>query len=168
PVGIVYSIHGGEPSVAMIQQLVLLFPLSYLVGRWVLPVVGVRLLTPGIRPGVHPLYGATHLRVWAVQKAMPLSPLSVLSGSPWAAPYLRLLGGRVGEACHIGTAELPLPHLVHLGDGATVGYATHLNAFEIAGGVLTVGPIEIGEQGVGGTNGARGGPCQVGRGALRP
>ena len=166
PVGIVYSIHGGEPSVAMIQQLVLLFPLSYLVGRWLLPVVGVRLLTPGIRPGVHPLYGATHLRVWAVQKAMTLSPLSVLSGSPWAAPYLRLLGGRVGEACHIGTAEIPLPHLVHLGDGATVGYATHLNAFEIAGGVLTVGPIEIGEQGVVGANAVLVGPCEVGRGAI--
>lgn len=162
PLGIVYSIHGGEPDQVMLQQLVLTFPVSYLVGRWVLPLVAVRLLTRGISPGTYPLWGATHLRVWATQKAMALSPLTVLSGSPWAAPFLRLAGSTIGEACHIGTAQIPLPHLVTLGDRATIGYACHLDAFEISDGVLTIGSITIEHDAVIGANTVLQGPCSVG------
>ena len=54
------------------------------------------LLTAGLDPGTYPLWGAVHLRVWAAQKIMMLSPLGVLSGSPWAETYLRLAGARVG------------------------------------------------------------------------
>ncbi|MFC4554915.1 Pls/PosA family non-ribosomal peptide synthetase [Georgenia faecalis] len=166
PIGIVYSVHGGEPNLAMLEQLLVLFPLSYLFGRWVVPVVGVRLLARGVTPGTYPLWGSTHLRVWATQKAMVLSPLTMLSGSPWAASYLRLAGARVGDACHIGTAEIPLPHLVDLGDGATIGYASHLNAFEIADGTLTIGAITIADDAVVGANTVLEGPCVVGTGAI--
>lgn len=162
PIGIVYSVHEGEPNVVMLQQLVVLFPLSYLVGRWLVPLVGVRLLTGGIAPGTYPLWGSVHLRVWAAQKAMMLSPLSMLSGSPWAASYLRLAGARVGDACHIGTAEIPLPHLVSLGDGATIGYAAHLNASEIVDGALTIGAIVIERDAVVGANTVVVGPSGVG------
>lgn len=166
PIGIVYAVHGGEPNGAMIQQLVLTFPLSYLVGRWVVPLVAVRLLARGVVPGTHPLWGSVHLRVWASQKAMALSPLTALSGSPWAAPYLRLAGARVGEACHIGTAQIPLPHLVDLGDNATIGYASHLDAAEIGDGVLTIGAVTIEEDAVVGANTVLQGPCGVGAGAI--
>ncbi|WP_255411475.1 Pls/PosA family non-ribosomal peptide synthetase [Georgenia sp. SYP-B2076] len=166
PIAVVYSIHRGEPSVVMVEQLALTFPVSYLVGRWLLPLAAVRLLCRRLGAGTYPLWGWVHLRVWAAQKAMTLSPLNMLSGSPWAAGYLRLAGARVGEACHIGTAQIPLPSLLTLGDGATVSYAAHLNAFDIADGVLTIGHIRVERDAVVGANTVLHGPCTVGAGAI--
>jgi non-ribosomal peptide synthetase-like protein len=166
PVGLVYSLNGGEPSWTTMWQLVLALPVSYVFGRWVLPLVGVRALAGGIGPGTYPLWGHVHLRVWAAQKVMTLSPLSMLAGSPWAENYLRLAGARVGEGCHIGTAEISLPTLVILDDGATVGSATHLRTSEIADGVLTLGTVRVGRDAVVSGNCVLQGPCRVGDGAV--
>jgi non-ribosomal peptide synthetase-like protein len=166
PVGVVYSINGGEPSWTTMWQLVLTLPVSYILGRWALPLVGVRALAAGIQPGTYPLWGQVHLRVWAAQKVMTFSPLSMLAGSPWAEHYLRLAGARVGEGCHIGTGEIPLPTLVVLDDGATVGSATHLRTSEVADGVLTLGTVRVGRDAVVSGNCVLQGPCQVGDGAV--
>ncbi|MFD1507655.1 Pls/PosA family non-ribosomal peptide synthetase [Georgenia yuyongxinii] len=166
PIGLVYAINDGIPSVAMIEQLVLTFPVSYLIGRWLLPLVAVRLFTLGLREGTYPLWGHVHLRVWAAEKAMTLSPLNMLSGSPWAAAYLRLGGARIGEACHIGTAQISLPRFIYLGDGATVGYAAHLNASHLDDGVLTIGHLAVGRDAVVGANTVLEGPCEVGAHAI--
>lgn len=166
PVGVVYSLNGGEPSWTTMWQLVLTLPVSYILGRWVLPLVGVRALAAGLEPGTYPLWGQVHLRVWAAQKVMTLSPLSMLAGSPWAENYLRLAGARVGEGCHIGTGEIPLPTLVILDDGATVGSATHLRTSEVADGVLTLGTVRVGRDAVVSGNCVLQGPCQVGDGAV--
>ncbi|KAE8765812.1 Pls/PosA family non-ribosomal peptide synthetase [Georgenia thermotolerans] len=165
PIAVVYSIHGGQPSLLMVAQLALTFPVSYLVGRWVLPLATVRVLSAGLREGTYPLWGQVHLRVWAASKAMSLAPLNMLSGSPWAAPYLRAVGARVGDACHIGTDQVPLPRFVRLGEGATVGYAVHLNAYDLAEGVLTLGHIDIGAGAMVGANSVLQGPCEIGAGA---
>ena len=98
--------------------------------------------------------------MWAAGKAMELAPLNMLSGSPWAASYLRAAGARVGEACHIGTAQVPLPRFLRLGDGATVGYAVHLNAYDLTEGVLSLGRIDIGAGAVVGANSVLQGPVR--------
>jgi non-ribosomal peptide synthetase-like protein len=162
PVALVYSLNGGRPSWTVVWQLALTLPVAYVLGRWVLPLAGARVLSMGIQPGTYPLWDLVHLRIWAVQRLMTLSPLPMLSGSPWAESYLRLAGAQVGEGCHIGTAEIPLPRMIHLGDNATVGYATHLQGFEIAEGVLTVGRVEIGPDAVVGANCVVQGPSRVG------
>lgn len=166
PVGLVYGINGAQPSWTLMLQLVVTFPVSYVVGRWLLPVVGVRALTAGMRPGVHPLWGRLHLRVWAAHKLMALSPLRMLAGSPWAATYLRLAGAQIGTGCHIGTAEIPLPRFVVVEDGATVATHTHLVTSEVGDGVLTVGHVRIGADAVVGGNCVLQGPCAVGAGAV--
>lgn len=166
PLGIIYSIHRGDPAVAVVQQLVLTLPLSYLVGRWVMPLLGVRVLTHGLTEGTYPLWGTVHLRVWAAQKAMTLSPMSRLAGSPWACPYLRAAGARIGGTCHIGTAHVPLPRFLDLGEGATIGYGAHLDGFEIADGVLRLGTVSIGSNAVIAANAVLHGPCVVGPGAI--
>src|SRR3954447_23090268 len=89
-----------------------------------------------------------HLRVWLLQKLMTISPLTVLSGSPWAARYLRLAGAHIDAGCHLGTAEVSLPSLVVLRRGATVGYGSSLHAHRIAEGVLSIGPVTIGREAV--------------------
>lgn len=166
PLGVVYSLNNGVPSLAMGQQLVLTMPVSYLFGRWVLPLASARLLSRRLEEGTYPLWGSVHLRVWAVQRAMSLSPLQRLVGSPWAGAYLRLAGARVGEACHVGSSQVALPRFVHLEDNVTIGYAVHLNGFDISGGVLRIGRIHVGQDAVVAANCVLQGPCIVGHHAI--
>jgi non-ribosomal peptide synthetase-like protein len=144
PVAVVYALNGGEPSFTMLLQLVLALPTIYLAARWVLPVVGSRLLSLGLRAGDHPLWSATHLRVWTVQKLMSISPMPVLAGSPWAATYLRLAGARVDDEVHLGTADISLPTFLRVHSGATIGYGTQLHGHRVAEGVLSLAPITVG------------------------
>ncbi|WP_432558911.1 Pls/PosA family non-ribosomal peptide synthetase [Granulicoccus sp. GXG6511] len=165
PLGVIYSINNGEPSWTAAGQLLMTLPFSYLAARWILPALTAALVGRGIRPGVHRMFGLTHLRVWMVHRAMTMSPLGRLAGSPWAENYLRLTGAHIGHGCHIGTAQIPLPSLVRLGDRATVGYAVHLQGYEIVDGRLRIGHIDIGEGAVVGANSVLQGPCTMGAGA---
>ncbi|MQA31955.1 Pls/PosA family non-ribosomal peptide synthetase [Modestobacter roseus] len=144
PAAVLYQLNGGEPSTTLVAQLVVVLPAFFLLVRWVLPVVGSRLLSRGLRPGDHALWSWTHLRVWIVQKLMIISPMTVLSGSPWAATYLRLAGARIDDDCHIGTAEISLPVMLDVRPGATVGYGTQLHGHRIADGVLSLGTVTLG------------------------
>jgi non-ribosomal peptide synthetase-like protein len=166
PIGAVYALNDGEPSVLMLQQMILTVPISYLIGRWVVPLVAIRLAQAGMREGEYPMWGWVHLRVWAAQKSMTLSPLNRLAGSPWAEGFLRLAGAKVGEGCHIGTALIPLPRFVRFGDGATIGYGTHLESVEIADGVLRIGLIDIGADAYVGASAVVQGPSSIGERAL--
>ncbi len=148
PIAVLYGINGGEPSAALLQQLLVTLPVSYLLLRWVLPVAGARLLSFRLRPGSHPMWGRTHYRVWAIQKLMALSPLPVLSGSPFAGTYLRWAGARVADGSQVGTANVPLPALLSIGSGATVGYGAQLHTFRIAEGRLTLGAVTLGADAV--------------------
>lgn len=166
PLGIVYSIQDGVPSFAMAQQLLFTLPVSYIVGRWLLPVAAARVFTSGLREGTYPLWGLIHLRVWATQRVMTLSPIVALAGSPFAAGYLRLAGARIGEGCHIGTDQIPLPAFIELGDGATVGSSADMSAFTISDGELRLGRIVVGKEAAIAGNCVLQGPCEVGDGAV--
>ncbi|MGY1843720.1 Pls/PosA family non-ribosomal peptide synthetase [Modestobacter sp. SYSU DS0875] len=144
PAAVLYSLNDGEPSATLVVQLALALPAFFLLVRWVLPVVGARLLSRGLQPGDHALWSWTHLRVWTVQKLMVISPMTVLSGSPWAATYLRLAGARIDDDCHIGTAEISLPAMLDVGPGATLGYGTQLHGHRVADGVLSLGVVTVG------------------------
>lgn len=70
-----------------LRGLVLTIPVTLVAGRLVLPIVGIRLLSPRPRPGAYPLWGTTSLRLWAVQALASLAPIGTLSGSPLLAPH---------------------------------------------------------------------------------
>jgi len=145
PISVLYGLHRGQPSLRLVLELAVALPVIYLVVRWFLPVVGTRLLSRGLRPGEHPLWGAMHLRVWAIQKFMQISPITTLSGSPWAAPYLRLCGAQVDDECHLGTAEIAVPALLRVHRGATVSSGTQLHGYRITDGLLMIAPVIMGE-----------------------
>lgn len=165
PIALIYALQDGIPSLEMLLQLMASLPVSYLFVRWILPVVLAR-LTTGLRPGEHRLYGHIHLRVWLLQSALRLSPMEHLSGSHLIAPYLRLLGARVGRGCHIGSAHIELPAAVTLGDDVTVGYGSHLRAVEISGGMLSLGRITVADGATIHGNTVLAGPCTVGERAV--
>ncbi|MGC5585441.1 Pls/PosA family non-ribosomal peptide synthetase [Ornithinimicrobium sp. W1679] len=162
PVSLIYWWHGGVPSSAMVRQLALLFAFVYLGERWLLPLVVARVVGRGLVEGTHPLYGWTHLRVWIVAKAMSLSPLGNLAGSAFAPAYLRAAGARIGAECHLGSAQVALPGLVELQDRVTVGYATHLQGYDVRGGRLHLGRVRLGTGSTVAANCVLVGPCAVG------
>ncbi|WP_405086532.1 Pls/PosA family non-ribosomal peptide synthetase [Microbispora sp. NBC_01389] len=117
---------------------------AYLWVRWLLPVLLVRPLSAGVRPGRHRLWGATYLRLWTTNLLLSLSPLPTLSGSPMMAAYLRLLGAEVGPATAIATADVNLPAMLRIGEGASVGYRASLHAWLVEDGWVVVAPVEVG------------------------
>ena len=166
PFAAIYALHEGIPSMAMLQEIVLVFPLAYLAERWLLPLVVARTFGAGLREGEHRLYGWTHLRVWVTHKAMTLSPMVNLAGSAYAPGYLRLAGARIGEGCHINTELVSLPSMIELEDGATVGYATHLLGADIMQGRLVIGRVRLGASVTVGANCVLTGPCELGDDAV--
>ena len=161
PIALIYAWHEGVPSFAMLQQIILAFPVAYLSERWLLPLLVARLIGMRLREGEYPLYGWTHFRVWLVSKSMQLSPMVNLAGSAYAASYLRLAGARIGAGAHVGTELIALPSMVVLDENATVGYATHLQGYEIADGRLTIGVVRLGDTATVAANCVLVGPCEI-------
>jgi non-ribosomal peptide synthetase-like protein len=166
PISVLYGLHRGQPSIALVLELAVALPSTYLFVRWVLPVVGIRLLNHGLRSGEHALWGPMHLRVWTIQKLMQISPITNLSGSPWAPRYLRLCGAQVEEDCHLGTAEMAVPAMLRVHRGATVGSGTQLHGYRIADGVLSLAPVTVGPGAVVGSQCVLECGSEVGEGAV--
>lgn len=163
PIALAYWWNAGLPNAQMLQLLVVLFPLSYLLERWVGPLVVARLFGHGLQAGEYSLYGWTHLRVWLVGKAMDFSPLTTLAGSAYAARYLRWAGADVHDEAHLGSAHINLPGMLHLGPGATVGYGTQLEGWSIAHGRLRIGEVRLHAEATVAANCVLTGPCSVGQ-----
>ncbi|MGQ0575628.1 MAG: Pls/PosA family non-ribosomal peptide synthetase [Pseudonocardia sp.] len=142
PITLVYDINDGRAS-AVISQFAGAALAGYLLVRWLLPPLLVPMLARGVTPGWHPLWGAVHLRLWTVDLLARTAPLPLLSGSPLMAPYLRRLGARIGERCHLGTSTITLPHLLRLDDDVTVGYNVTVRPWSVADGRVLVAPITL-------------------------
>ncbi|MEV5511292.1 Pls/PosA family non-ribosomal peptide synthetase [Streptomyces orinoci] len=131
----------------------------------VLPAVGARLLMGRVRPGWYPLWGRIHLRFWLHGKVLALSPARALAGSPFLAPFLRLLGARVGHGCHLATVPA-VPALVSFGDECSVGYGAQVQPFAVEGGRLRLAPVTLGPGSCLGTNSVLLPGAGLGRGAV--
>ena len=122
------------------------------VSSFLLPVIGGRLLMAGVRPGVHPLWGITYVRIWLYRKLLALSPVAFLAGSPLLPPYLSLLGAKIGRNCHIASAKIGLPMFLDIEDGVSIGYGVHLQPFEVRDGWVRLDRIRLERNSFLGTN----------------
>ena len=102
-----------------------------------LPIAAKWLLLGKVRPGRYPLWGWFFCRWWLVRKLLQTAPIDYIAGSPLLAPYLRLMGARIGRGCHIGTSRVDVPDLLEIGDGASIGYNVELDPSTVANGWLT-------------------------------
>jgi non-ribosomal peptide synthetase-like protein len=144
PVGFLLAIHGTSFSWAQPHLADLLVLPVLIVLHFCLPVSLKWTLLGRFRPGRYPLWGAYYCRWWLARKALDLSPLPYLSGSPLMPLYLRLLGARLGKNCHIATAQIHLPDLIEIGDEVSIGYDAELAPFVVHDGWLELAPIRIG------------------------
>ncbi|MBW0104886.1 amino acid adenylation domain-containing protein, partial [Pseudonocardia sp. KRD-291] len=144
PAAAVYAYHSGRVAPDVLVELALGATAIYLLQRWVLAPLAVRALGAGIRPGYHRMWGAVHLRLWASELMLSMSPLPFLSGGPLAPSYLRFLGAHVGRDVHLGTSVVSMPAMVRIGDGATIGYGAALRPWTVQDGWVFVDPVTIG------------------------
>ncbi|MDQ4116494.1 MAG: amino acid adenylation domain-containing protein, partial [Actinomycetota bacterium] len=146
PAAAVYAWHEGRIDPGVLAQLAAGATGIYLVQRWLIAPLAVRALTGRIRQGTYRMWGSVHVRLWAADLLLSMAPLPVLSGSPLAATYLRMLGARVGRDVHLGSSLLSLPAQLQIGDGATVGYGAALRPWTLQDGHVLVGPVTVGER----------------------
>jgi non-ribosomal peptide synthetase-like protein len=124
------------------------FPMALL-----LPLVAKWALIGHYRPGRYPLWGWYFIRWWISRGLISLGPLGIFRGTPFLAPYMRLLGSRIGKGGYLGaTRGFLLPDLVDIGDNVSLGYGVALETHVIKDGWLYQGYIKIGDKAMVGNN----------------
>ncbi|MET9732389.1 Pls/PosA family non-ribosomal peptide synthetase [Streptomyces sp. NPDC006458] len=121
--------------------------LAYGVTYALLILVGVRLLSLGLREGVHPTHSRVGWQAWTVTQLMDraretLFPLYAGLVTP---VWLRLLGMRIGRGAEVSTV-LALPSLTTVGEGAFLADDTLTAPYELGRGWMRIGRAEIGRR----------------------
>jgi non-ribosomal peptide synthetase-like protein len=150
-------IHGatGLGEVATRAFLALL-PATLLTGLvFAVLVIGVvRLLALGLREGTHPVRSRIGWQAWSTERLLDLSRtlLFPLYSSLLTPQWLRLLGARVGRDVEASTVLL-LPAMTTIRDGAFLADDTMIAGYELGGGYLRIGKVEIGKRAFVGNSG---------------
>jgi non-ribosomal peptide synthetase-like protein len=113
----------------------------------VLTVVGVRMLSLGLREGYHPVRSRVGWQLWATERLMDaarnyLFPIYASLLTPW---WLRLLGAKVGKGTEISTALLT-PKFTVVEDGAFLADDTMVASYELGGGWIHVATATVGKR----------------------
>ncbi len=113
----------------------------------VFTVVGVRLLSLGLREGYHPVRSRIGWQLWATERLMDaarnyLFPIYASLLTPW---WLRLLGAKIGRNTEISTALLT-PKFTVVEDGAFLADDTMVASYELGGGWIHVAKATIGKR----------------------
>ncbi|WP_328745863.1 amino acid adenylation domain-containing protein [Streptomyces sp. NBC_00285] len=137
---------GGSPLTGAFLALVpatLAFGLAYAL----LLLVGVRLLSLGLREGTYPTHSRIGWQAWTVTQLMDLSreTLFPLYAGLVTPVWLRLLGMRIGRGAEVSTV-LALPSLTTVGEGAFLADDTLTAPYELGGGWVRIGRAEIGRR----------------------
>lgn len=109
--------------------------------------VSVRLLSLGLRTGVHPTHSRIGWQAWTVTQLMDLSreTLFPLYAGLITPVWLRLLGMKIGRGAEVSTV-LALPSLTTVGEGAFLADDTLTAPYELGGGWVRIGHSEIGRR----------------------
>ena len=144
-----YHYFTGEPgdSIAFaVLASVLVFLGSHLFSLTV-AVLSSRLLLSGLKPGRYPLWGLHYFRWWLADRLQQLAPAYLLSGCALYNGYLRAMGAQVGKDVVVGSVTIRQPHLLRIGDGASIGSNVNLENVRVERGELVVGAVDIGAEG---------------------
>ena len=112
-----------------------------------LTVIGVRLLSIGLREGYHPVRSRVGWQLWATERLMDAARnyLFPLYASLLTPAWLRLLGATVGRDAEISTVLLT-PKFTVVEDGAFVADDTMVAPYELGGGWIHAAKAAIGKR----------------------
>ncbi|MER5611175.1 Pls/PosA family non-ribosomal peptide synthetase [Streptomyces sp. NPDC002215] len=110
--------------------------------------VGRRTVLPRTPPGTHPARSALGVRKWIADKLLEISLLftNSLYATLYTAPWLRLLGARVGRNAEVSTVSHIDPDLLALGDGSFVADMAGIGVAAFAADRMTFAPTGVGER----------------------
>ncbi|MFD7620401.1 Pls/PosA family non-ribosomal peptide synthetase [Streptomyces sp. NPDC059802] len=138
--------------------------------------VGKRMVLPRTPPGTHPARSALGVRKWIADKLLEHSLMftNSLYATLYTAPWLRLLGARIGRRAEVSTVSHIDPDLLTLGDGSFVADMAGIGVATFAADRMTFEPTAVGERSFVGNSalvpaGTRLGPgCLIGVGTVPP
>ncbi|MDQ0941517.1 Pls/PosA family non-ribosomal peptide synthetase [Streptomyces sp. V1I1] len=109
--------------------------------------VGVRLLSIGLREGYHAVHGRVAWQAWATERLMDMARVHLfpLYASLFTPVWLRALGMKVGRRVEASTV-LALPAMTTVGDGAFLADDTMVASYELGGGWLRIAEARIGKR----------------------
>lgn len=113
----------------------------------ILTLLGVRLLSIGLREGYHPVRSRQGWQLWATERLMDAARhyLFPLYASLLTPLWLRLLGARIGRNTEISTALL-IPKFTVVEDGAFLADDTMVASYELGGGWIYVATTTVGKR----------------------
>ncbi|MEO6903481.1 MAG: Pls/PosA family non-ribosomal peptide synthetase [Bacteroidia bacterium] len=103
------------------------------------------LLIGKFRAGRYPLWGFYYFRFWLVKRFVDITPLAILTGTPFLILYFKLMGAKVGKNVYLGTDRIRIFDLIDIGDNSAIAKEAHLTGYSIENGELIIGSISIGE-----------------------
>ncbi|MEU8487453.1 Pls/PosA family non-ribosomal peptide synthetase [Streptomyces sp. NPDC048641] len=117
----------------------------------------VRLLSLGLRPGLHPTHSRIGWQSWTITQLMDAArqTLFPLYAGLVTPVWLRLLGMKIGRGAEVSTV-LALPSLTTVGDGAFLADDTLTAPYELGGGWVRIGRAAIGRRAFLGNSGMTG------------
>ena len=107
----------------------------------------VRLLSLGVHEGTVAVRSRVGWQVWSTERLLDLSRVFLfpLYASLFTPVWLRMLGADVGRDVEASTVLL-LPSMTTIRDGAFLADDTMIGSYELGGGWLRVGAVEIGKR----------------------
>jgi non-ribosomal peptide synthetase-like protein len=102
-----------------------------------------RVLVGRLAPGDYPLWGVTYFRWWLGTQLANASAGHLISGTPWKALHLRMLGAKIGKHSTINSLTVSVPELLEIGDQVCVGTFVNIENGRVEGGRLFIGRVSI-------------------------
>lgn len=112
-----------------------------------LTVIGVRVLSIGLREGYHPVRSRIGWQLWATERLMDAARnyLFPLYAGLLTPVWMRILGARIGRDTEISTALL-IPKFTVVEDGAFLADDTMVASYELGGGWIHVAQACVGKR----------------------
>ena len=107
----------------------------------------VRLLSLGVHEGTHAVRSRVGWQVWSTERLLDLCRtfLFPLYSSLFTPVWLRMLGAKVGRDVEASTVLL-IPAMTTIRDGAFLADDTMIGSYELGGGWMRIGHVEIGKR----------------------
>ncbi len=124
------------------------------------------LIVGKFKQGDYPLWGTYYLRWWFINRLLNVTPVSLFSGTPFIAIYLRLLGANIGENVIIQRVQISSPDLITIGNDTIISNCAILSTSNIENGFLKLRCISIGAGCYMGTTSVVSGESEIKDGAI--
>jgi len=120
----------------------------------IMVLVIVRLLSLGIAPGIYPVRSLAGWCAWSTERVLDLARtfLFPIYAGMFTPVWLRMLGARVGSNVEASTVLL-IPKLTSIRDDVFLADDTMLAPYDLGGGWMRLGEVEIGKRAFVGNSG---------------